>query len=131
MPIANIKEKVMNDKPKLLYVDDEEINLELFKYNFEDRFEIFTDCCGKNGLECLELHPDIKIVISDMKMPNMNGLEFIKKAQELYTDKKFYILTGFDITTEITEALAQKLILGYFQKPFDVNQIIETIDEVL
>jgi response regulator RpfG family c-di-GMP phosphodiesterase len=121
----------MTDKVKILYVDDEEINLELFKYNFMEKYEVLTCCCGSNGLECLKKNKDVKIVISDMRMPNMNGLEFIQKAKELYNDKKFYILTGFDITPEIQNALDTNLILGYFRKPFNIKQIEKAIDKAI
>lgn len=121
----------MSNKTKVLYIDDEEINLELFVYNFSGKFEVITDCCGLNGLDQLQNHPDIKVVISDMKMPNMNGLEFIAKAKEIYEDKRYYILTGYDITEEIQQALETKLILKYFRKPFNIREIENAISEVI
>jgi len=121
----------MNEKIKILYIDDEEINLELFTYNFTDKYDVITDCCGLNGLECLQKNPDVKVVISDMKMPSMTGLEFISKAKKLYYDKKYYILTGYDITEEIKLALESKLILGYFSKPFNINEIENAIDRAI
>ena len=113
----------MKIKPKILYADDEFINLQLFKINFSNKYEVFTAENGKIGLEVLDNNPDITVVISDMRMPLMNGLEFIKKAKGKYPDIKFYILTGFQITEEIQEALDSKLILKYFSKPFDFNEI--------
>ena len=121
----------MSNKIKVLYIDDEVINLELFVYNFSEKFEVITDCSGINGLAQLQNHPDIKVVISDMKMPNMNGLEFITKAKEIYEDKRYYILTGYDITEEIKQALETKLILKYFRKPFNIREIENTISEVI
>lgn len=118
-------------KIKILYVDDEELNLQLFKHNFSDKYEVLTCCCGLNGMECLEKHEDIKVIISDMKMPRMTGLEFITKAKAIYSDKVYYILTGFDITLEIKEALKSKLIVKYFKKPFDIEEIEKSINEVL
>lgn len=121
----------MNNKAQILYIDDETINLELFIYNFEDNYNVITACSGEKGLKYLRKYPDIKIVISDMKMPNMNGLEFISKAKETYSDKKYFILTGFNITTEIKWALENQLILKYFRKPFNINEIKTAIDEVI
>jgi len=121
----------MENRIKILYVDDEEINLMLFKYNFSDKYEIITSDCGSGGLECLKKHPEIKVVISDMKMPNMTGLDFIAKAKEQYSDIRYYILTGFDINDEIISALKNKLILKYFRKPLNIKEIQEAIDEVI
>jgi len=117
----------MNRKPKILYVDDEFINLQLFKINFDNKYEVFTAENGITGLEVLDNNPDIIVVISDMKMPLMNGIEFIKKAKEKYSHIRFYILTGFQITEEIQEALNSKLILKYFSKPFNLNKIDATL----
>ena len=113
---------------KILYVDDELTNLLLFEANFSDKYTVVIAESGFKGLEIMENHPDISIIISDMKMPVMNGLEFIKKAKEKYPNTRFYILTGFEITPEIQNALDSGLILKYFCKPFDVNDIESTIE---
>ncbi len=112
---------------KILYVDDETINLQLFKINFSDKYEVLTVESGKEGLDILEKNPETTIIISDMKMPNMNGIEFIKEAKRKYPEKKYFILTGFEITAEIQDALNSKLILKYFRKPFNINEIEKTI----
>jgi YesN/AraC family two-component response regulator len=79
----------------------------------------------------LEEHLNIEIVISDMKMPIMTGVEFIKKAKYKYPNIKFYILSGYDITDEIQEALDSKLILKYFRKPFNFNEFDDAIKTAL
>jgi two-component system, response regulator, stage 0 sporulation protein F len=121
----------MSDKLKIMYVDDEELNLHLFKLNFNRKYEVITAESGISALNLLEEHLDTVIVISDMKMPIMTGIEFIQKAKVKYPDIKFYILTGYDITNEIQEALDTKLILEYFRKPFDFNEIENAIKTVL
>jgi two-component system, response regulator, stage 0 sporulation protein F len=118
-------------KIKIHYIDDEEINLQLFEYNFSRKYEVITDNNGNEGLLSLEKHPDIQVVISDMKMPHMNGLEFISKAKEKYNDKRYFILTGFDFTAEIQKAIESKLIVSYFRKPFNIREIEAAIDEVV
>ncbi len=121
----------MDTKAKILYVDDEPINLTLFEINFSDKYTVCTALDGFKGLELLDSEKDIFLIISDMKMPGMNGIEFIKKAKEKYPSKKYYILTGFEITEEIQEALNTKLILKYFRKPFDINEISLVIQDAL
>lgn len=121
----------MADKIKLLYIDDEPINTELFKINFQDNYRVITAESGREGLEELNKNDDTKFIISDMKMPGMNGLEFINKAREKYPDKKYFILSGYDISDEIEIALKEKVILKYFKKPFNMEQINMAIQECL
>lgn len=120
----------MSEKTKIIYVDDEEINVMLFQINFSVNHEVYTGNSGYQGLELIEQHPDVKVIISDMNMPEMNGIEFIKKAKEKYPDKKFYILTGFETTVEIENSLKSGLIQKYFRKPFDMHEIENTINEI-
>lgn len=121
----------MTQDIKLLYVDDEELNRQMFKIHFGNDFEVYTVEDGEKGLEALETIDGIIVVISDMKMPKMNGVEFVKIAKERFPQKKFYILTGFEITAEIREALESGLIVKFFNKPFNINEITESIQEVL
>ncbi|MCF6240989.1 MAG: response regulator [Bacteroidales bacterium] len=121
----------MEKKINILYVDDEQINLQLFSMLFEKKFNILTASSGNEGLNILAKKNNFSIVISDMKMPEMNGIEFIKKAREQYKNIRYFILTGFEITKEISEALKQKIICSYFKKPFIPTDIEEKINEVL
>ena len=118
----------MKEKRTILYVDDEEINLMLFEINFKEKFNVIIADSGSGGLRILEKLPDITIVISDMKMPGMNGIEFIKKAKKLYPNVVYFILTGFEITNEISSALKNKLINDYFKKPFNMREIEASIN---
>jgi len=121
----------MSDKLKIMYVDDEELNLQLFELNFNRKYEVITAESGISALNLLEEHLDTIIVISDMKMPIMTGIEFIQKARVKYPNIIYYILTGYDITNKIQEALDAKLILKYFRKPFDINEIDNAIRTAL
>jgi two-component system, response regulator, stage 0 sporulation protein F len=108
---------------KILYVDDEPINLILFDRIFGKKYAIRAADSGMKGLEILNEDRDVKIVISDMRMPHMNGLQFISKARESHPDLIYFILTGYEISKEITDALEQKIIDRYFQKPFKLEEI--------
>lgn len=117
----------MNKIATLLYVDDEPLNLKLFEINFKKSFEVITALSGEEGLEKLSKNPSVRVVISDMRMPGMNGLEFISAAKSEHPNIVFFILTGYDISPEITKALDIKLINKYFSKPFDIPEIEESI----
>lgn len=116
-------------KTKILYVDDEPINLMLFKLSLSKNHAVITAENGEKGLEILSTTPDVDVVFSDMRMPIMDGLEFITEAKKLLPAIPYYILSGFDLNAEIQNALDNKLIKKYFQKPFDLNAISSEIEQ--
>lgn len=121
----------MKTEITILYVDDEPINLFLFNQLFAKKYKVITAESGYAGLNKIEKNPNIEVVISDLKMPGMNGIEFIRKAKELYSNIHYYILTSYDLTPEIDNALRTGLIDKYFQKPFNLQEIESTISEKL
>lgn len=114
---------------KILFIDDEEINVELFKINFSIYFEVLTGLSGLEGLELLNQNPETKVILTDLKMPGMNGIEFIKKAKEKFPNKTYFIVTGFGLTEEIQDAIESGLIHRYFRKPFNIKEIKQAINE--
>lgn len=116
-------------KYKILYVDDEVINLEAFElaFIFDKNFEIKTAISGIEGLKILQQNNDIKAVISDMQMPVMDGLTFIKKARDFYNKIPYFILSGYSETPEVKKAQKEGIIIDYIMKPYDK----EVLDECL
>lgn len=114
---------------KVLCVDDERINLLILEKLLGKNFEVLTADSGDSGLKVLEQNPSISFVISDMKMPGMNGLQFIAKAKEKWRDKVYFILSGYSLSEEIQEALDKGLILAYFEKPADLQKIQKALME--
>ncbi len=121
----------MSRRNRILYVDDEELNLELFSIIFQDDYDIITASSASGGLRHLSEKHDIELVISDMKMPGMSGIEFIAQARQQYRNIHYFILTGFEITDEISNALDSNLIDRYLTKPIDENEIRQAIQDVL
>lgn len=121
----------MNKAIKVLYVDDEPINTTLFEISFKNKFSVITAKNGLHGLDVLNANPDSNVILSDMKMPVMDGLEFAEKAREKFPDKKFFILTGFDISDEIEKAIKDGVITKYFRKPLNMKEIESSINEVV
>ena len=112
-----------SDRPTILYVDDEPINLELFELNYEWDFITVTALSGPAGLKFIEERQEICFVVSDMKMPQMNGLEFIKKIKEKRPELPCMVLSGYEKTSEINKAIENNVIKGYFMKPFDHDEL--------
>ena len=117
-----------NNKKNILYVDDEEINLSLFELTFNSLYNILTATSGNAGLEILETH-QIDIVISDMKMPLMDGLTFIQKIKERRPALPCLILSGYQLTEPVRKAIASKIIIAYIMKPFKKGQLVELIEK--
>jgi len=113
----------------ILYIDDEPINLMLFENIFKRKYQVVTAMSGFAGLEILAARPDINVVICDMKMPLMDGLQFVRKAHFNHPNISFFILTGYEITPDLETALSSGLISNYFQKPFNMEEIEKAIAE--
>jgi len=106
----------------VLYVDDDESNLNSFKLQFRRKFNIITANSGKKGLEILESQP-IHLIITDQKMPNMTGVQFLKIVKEKWPEPKYILLTGFTDHEIIKEAINDVGIYWYVNKPFDPDQM--------
>ena len=111
-------------KSAILYIDDEEANLLLFRLSFGSNREVLVANSPDEGLKKLEENKDrIRAVISDMHMPKMNGVEFIEKAKETVNDIPYYILSGYAFNDEIDRALSERTIQKFFTKPIDREEI--------
>lgn len=117
--------------PRILYVDDEVINLELLQLTFMNEFEVITAKSAQDGLILLARDPDIRVVISDLKMPAMNGLDFIKVVKKHDPGKICMLLTGFMESDVMLEGFNKELIFRYLMKPWEKDQLKETILEAL
>ena len=117
--------------PRILYVDDEVINLELLQLTFMNDFKVITAKSAQEGLKALDSDPDIRVVISDLKMPKMNGLEFIKVVKNKDPGKTCMLLTGFMESDIMLEGFNKELIFRYLMKPWEKDQLKETILEAL
>lgn len=114
----------------ILYVDDEDVNLFLFERTFESTYKVITAKSGNEGIKKLHDHKDeIIVVISDMRMPEMNGIEFITKAKSKFSNIAYFILTGFAQNDEIDVALKTGLIRKFFTKPYELSEIKDAISE--
>ena len=117
--------------PRILYVDDEVINLELLQLTFMNDFEVITAESAAEGLNLLEQNPDIHVLISDLKMPVINGLDFIKLVKQKYPEKICMLLTAFMESDVMLEGFNKELIFRYLMKPWNKDELKETILEAL
>ncbi len=120
-----------SDKRSILYVDDEFLNLELFKINFRDRYTVFTATSGTKGLELLEKE-NVGVVISDLKMPGMSGLEFIEHVKNKAPQKVCILLSAYLETDVKHTSNSKSHIFRCVSKPWkkpDLQSILDTAFE--
>lgn len=119
------------EKQPILYVDDEESNLRIFKTAFKRFYKIHTALSGAEGLEILGENPDINLIITDQKMPKMTGIEFLEKAVEDHPDPIRMILTGFSDVEAIIKAINSGRVYRYITKPWSKDELKITLDKAL
>jgi len=114
----------------ILYIDDEENNLTSFKSTFRRDYHIHVASSGKAGLEIMEKN-NIQLVITDQRMPDMSGIEFLERIVPLYPDCMRMILTGFSDMEAIIQAINKGNIYRYVSKPWNREDLKITIDSAL
>jgi signal transduction histidine kinase len=116
---------------KILFVDDEPLNAEIFQLNFADRFEILTASSGPEALEIFHLHPEIGIVVSDHRMPGMSGVELLSRIYQLNPDTIRIIITAFAEIGNLLDAINRGHIYHYIVKPWDATQLAIVLEQGL
>lgn len=118
----------MSEKIKILIADDQKLIREGLKVllEMEEDFEIIGE--AKNGVEAYEFYIKLKpdIVLMDIQMPGMNGVEAIKKIKEFDSQAKIIILTTFDDDLYVYDGLKSGA-LGYVLKDTSIEKLSETI----
>ncbi len=115
----------------LLFVDDEANILAALKRLFRPYgYRIFTADSGKQGLEILS-GEKIDLVISDMRMPEMNGAQFLEKVRELWPETIRILLTGYAEIGPTIDAINKGQIYRYISKPWEDNDISLTVRQAL
>jgi response regulator RpfG family c-di-GMP phosphodiesterase len=103
----------------LLCIDDEKNILNSLKRLLrKEKFRLLTAGSGKEGLEILAENK-VQVVLSDQRMPEMNGTEFLKEVKERYPDILRIILTGYTDVDSISEAINEGHIYKFFLKPWN------------
>lgn len=116
-----------NTKFNILYVDDEEQNLISFRATFRREYNVFTAISGKEGMDIMH-NNDINIVITDQRMPEMTGIQFLEKTLPIFPNAIRMILTGFSDVEAIIEAINTGRVFRYITKPWDEQELRMTIE---
>jgi CheY-like chemotaxis protein len=110
-------------KPKMLVVDDEPDNLDLLYRTFRRDFNVFKADSGITALEVLAAEGEVAVIISDQRMPEMKGTEFLSKTVPQFPDTMRIILTGFTDVEDLVDAINSGQVYKYITKPWDPNEL--------
>ena len=117
-------------KHPVLYVDDEEMALETFKAQFRRDFTIHTALSGQDALQIMSRQP-IALVITDQRMPQMNGITLLEEVSKLYPDTIRMLITAYSDMDVVIAAINKGHVYRYFPKPYNEDEVRQSIKEGL
>ncbi|MFN6566234.1 SpoIIE family protein phosphatase [Dendronalium sp. ChiSLP03b] len=111
------------DKLKLMIVDDELDNLDLLYRTFRRDFQVYKANHALSALEILDKEGEMAVIISDQRMPEMNGTEFLSRTVERFPDTIRILLTGFTDVEDLVEAINSGQVFKYITKPWSPERL--------
>ncbi len=125
--LNKIRRQLMSqEKPKklkILVVDDEPDNLDLLYRTFRRDFNVLKADSGVQALQILATEGEVAVIISDQRMPEMKGTEFLSKTVPQFPDTVRIILTGFTDIEDLVEAINAGQVYKYITKPWDPGEL--------
>jgi two-component system, NtrC family, response regulator HupR/HoxA len=113
----------------VLFVDDEERILKSIKrITYNKPFESLFAISGSKALEMLEQNPHVAVLVTDMRMPEMTGLELLRTCKAQYPNIVRIVLSGYSHITTLLTAINQGEIFRYILKPWENEE--ELMDAV-
>jgi Nif-specific regulatory protein len=106
----------------ILVVDDEQDNLDAFRFNFRKTFDLLTATSGPEALALLADH-DVGVIITDQRMPKMTGVELLTEAKNIRPEAVGIILTAFTDVDVLIEAINLGQVYRYITKPWDAKEM--------
>ena len=106
----------------ILVVDDEQDNLDAFRFNFRKTFDIVTASGGAEALAVLE-EKEVAVVVTDQRMPRLTGVELLREVRVRQPDAVGIILTAFTDVDVLIEAINLGQVYRYITKPWDAKEV--------
>ena len=111
-----------DEKIKILYVDDEENNLQAFKATFRRDYKIFLAISAKEGEEILAKE-EIDLIITDQRMPEKTGVEFLESIIPIHPKPIRLLLTGYTDIQAVIDAINKGQVYHYLTKPWEEDYL--------
>jgi putative nucleotidyltransferase with HDIG domain len=119
----------MNNKEKILVIDDELMARYAVQQVLKDRYNIFMAAGGKEGLDFMAQNP-VDLVVLDIKMPDMDGVTVLREIKKRYPDTEVVLLTAY-AGVETAQSALRLGALDYLTKPFDKDDVINVVERGL
>jgi len=116
-------------KGKVLVIDDEDLMCDLIEQVLEIKgYSITTMTNSSAALEEIEQKKDYDVIIADIRMPKVSGIDLLRAANAQNMDYQFILITGFYnlLAPDILKLLNP---FGFIKKPFDINTLITTVEK--
>ncbi len=122
----------MDKKYTLLYIDDEESNLRVFKNSFRRDFNIYLATSAQEGIEILN-KSKIDVIITDQRMPGKTGLELLKEIHDMFPDIPPHrlMVSGYAAPTDINMAFENYGLFRFISKPWEADELRQIILTVI
>ncbi|MDR7129298.1 response regulator RpfG family c-di-GMP phosphodiesterase [Algoriphagus sp. 4150] len=121
------------EKIRILYVDDEDNNLQAFKATFRRDYKIFLAINAKDGREILD-QEEMDIIITDQRMPEESGVEFLESIIPIHPNPIRILLTGYTDIQAVIDAINKGQVYHYLTKPWEedyLRTVIKNAYEIL
>ena len=113
---------------KILFVDDEENVLSALKRQFRKQYDVSTAVSGAEGLQKIVKEGPFAVIISDMQMPEMNGIQFLQVAQQMAPDSVRLMLTGNADQQTAVDAVNKGCVFSFYTKPCTPEVMSQAIE---
>ena len=111
-----------SEKPKILFLDDDEANLISFEDNFRKDFTVLTSRDHNEALRIVQEH-GIQVAITGQNMPKMSGIKFLENLSTKYPEVQRVLLTGEINSLAMIEAVNRGKVCNIITKPFNLKEI--------
>lgn len=118
------------ERPKILFLDDEDRILNALAALFRYKYQVFTATNGEQALAILR-HCHVHVVVSDQRMPEMTGVEFLRRAKAISPNTVRILLTGFSDLSAIIDSVNDGEVYRFLNKPWGHQEIQAVIQDAL
>lgn len=120
-----------NKFPKILIVDDEPEHLDLLYRTFYQEYDVLQARSAASALEILASRDDIAVIITDQRMPQMSGTEFLSITATQYPDVIRIIITAYSDVEDLVEAINNGQVFKYVTKPWNAQELKQAVHQAV